>query len=433
MTFARNASQGLLYVAIVLGTMGAFLLSPPVEDKRAQELCVEQRMLSNGLGYLFNCDSYEFVRLANDPNGIFVDPGKMWQSRPAYIWLGAVAAVPFRILNHVIERVATSRLVGKDWYRSPINPYHAGYVLFNLGVLVAAGAVTVRILGNHPFRVEVLLILTVLMVNGITKGFFWTPHLQILNVFIPVFAVAVSARIQSLPSIRQAVYLGFVALLSGLASLTYGAFVLVPLAAIVATFWSEERQAVVTHIRRVVTALLLFVIPLLAWRLVVAAETGDFYMHEIVAYRQFVWMLDAASMGGREIADALQMNLSRFARTLPTALTFPVASLLLVKGAARWMGSPPFSRDERVLQRAVMAFYVPAMPFFALMGYYAPRLTWQLVPPLLIMLAIDLGRLLASAGAERKKVASRSLVVVSAAYVVFIVISDQTAYLDSVR
>lgn len=422
----------MLYSIIIASMMSAFLAAPPLDGRRAQELCVEQRMFVRGLGYLYNCDSYEFVRLAGDPGGLFLETGKLWQSRPAYVWIGAAAAVPFQLLNRLFERIATSRLFARDWYQSPINPYYAGFVFFNLVVLVVAAALFIRLSAARDSVAHAILPLSVLGMNGITKGFFWTPHLQILNVLIPVLAVAASSRILTLPAGKRREYLAAVGLLSGCASLIYGSFVLVPVAATVALLVADQRPTGFSGIGSAVAALMLFALPLVVWRVIVVAEAGDFYMHETVAYRQFVWIIDATRSGGGALASALLTNLSLFARTLLIALAIPVASVLVVKGLAQRV-APPSSRKDMILQRAVLSFYVAAVPFFALVGYYAPRLSWQLVPPLLLLLSIDIRRILSSISSARRKVAIRGLIAISAAYIILIVITDQTAYLGGLR
>jgi hypothetical protein len=80
----------------------AVLFSPKLPDSTAKRLCVEVRPAAVGT-YLQNCDSFTFEELAEHPSKLFDDSGKIWQSRPGFVFAGAICAVPFRIANMAFQ------------------------------------------------------------------------------------------------------------------------------------------------------------------------------------------------------------------------------------------------------------------------------------------------------------------------------------------
>jgi hypothetical protein len=54
-----------------------------------------------------------------------------------------------------------------------------------------------------------------------------------------------------------------------------------------------------------------------------------------------------------------------------------------------WAPGTPVSPKGRALAAAIGVTFTMTTLFFAAMGFYAPRLIWELVPPLLMLIAVD--------------------------------------------
>jgi hypothetical protein len=83
----------------------------------------------------------------------------------------------------------------------------------------------------------------------------------------------------------------------------------------------------------------------------------------------------------------------------------------------------------RELKVGLGSFITVAVPFFALMGYYTPRLSWELAPPILIIIAWTLNSLAKSMPPRQKRLANGALIALSISYTVGIVVLNQTYFL----
>ncbi|HEV3051638.1 MAG TPA: hypothetical protein VGX50_15135, partial [Longimicrobium sp.] len=179
--------------ALVVAAMLPFLASPHPGAKPAA--CVTPVNLGGRLHVTLNCDSHLFLLLAEDPRRMLTEEYRTWQSRPLYGALGWTLAMPFRAAG--LEQVGERRLPPTIW-ASPrggrpatrLLPWYGGFILLN--ALLLAGAVMLfrRLAGARSYRdAAILLPVPVLLANELTRAFFWTPHLQMFNVFVPVLSL----------------------------------------------------------------------------------------------------------------------------------------------------------------------------------------------------------------------------------------------------
>jgi len=403
------------------------LTSPRLPPTTLRELCLENKSVVGNLNYLKNCDSNAFLRIARRPSRLF-EEDSIWQSRPGYPILGTLGALPFRAVESIRARIAVSRLIGRDWYQPEYDTYYAGFILVNWLILTVAAVLFLLLVSGKPSSPVVLFPLTILVLNGVTKGFFWTPHTQIFNVLIPVAscAVAVSLLSKSQPLGRLLPIIGFCC---GLASLVNGAFVLVLLTTTVAlvSFLMRSRRQI--PILSLLLAWLGFVAPLIAWRQYVVWKTGSFYMHEISAYRQFVWILDSLHREESGFLVLLGANVRSFVETVGESIALIVVMLGVALALCRTLRVRATTTMTVELKCAVGSFLLVGVPFFALMGYYTPRLTWELAPPLLILLSECLNSLGRAVSDRNFRFLKMSLVVAAIGYATTTLMLDQTRFL----
>lgn len=373
--------------------VGSLLFSPPMPAGYREDLATSLRLSGTPrLHVTINCDSWEFLRLAQQPSRL-LERGSLYQSRPGYAVIGFGMAVPFRLLglDHRLESG-----------RSPdFAPEYAGYILFN-GILLLATLYLFVVLCGRSSLFALALPLVLLSCNEVTKAFFWTPHMQIFNLFMPIASVAINRwLLTSRPEPSWRSLLGMSALL-GVCLLVYGAFIVCMGSALVCLVWgrrnaSENRRVPGSALLKAAVCGVVFLLPILGWAAFVKWQAGDFYSHEIVAYRQFIWIIQALREGPAAFLDQLTRFSGLFSTVVVKAAWLPLLATGLVMGVSAARRVPAVAEEKvRHTTAAVLFYEWVAVPFYALMGFYATRLAWALVPPLLLILTVQTQRLLES-------------------------------------
>ncbi|HEU4881447.1 MAG TPA: hypothetical protein VFT45_04350 [Longimicrobium sp.] len=417
----RALRETLLVAALVAAATLPFLASPH-PGRRAAAYCLNPVNLGGRLHVDLNCDSHVFLVLAEDPRRVLTPGSGAWQSRPLYAALGWALAMPYRAAG--LEAVGArlpSRAYAPGRGGAPpgrLLPWYAGFITLNALLLAASLMLFRRMVGARSYRdPAIVLPVAVLLANEVTRAFFWTPHLQLFNVFVPVLSLWLFCRLQPrLGTLGMARAAGMGAAL-GVCALAYGAFA-VP-AAGAALLLLAGGPPLGRRVARAAALLAAFALPLLAWTAYVVWRTGSFHAPEVARYRQFVWMADAAARGPGAFAGELAANLGEYVGMVGRAAAFPalmVASLALamhVRGGIRAAGE-----HERRVGVAVAVYLLASLPFFGLMGFYATRLAWTVVPALLAVMALETAALRDRMG-TRRWMATAAAVVLALAHTAF--------------
>jgi hypothetical protein len=405
----------LAFAFLLLGLMTAFLFSPRLAPELEKQFCVKiHDVWERRIHWIVNCDSGEFLYLARHPLAVLTLDHRLWQSRPIYPLIGFVLALPIRVL------------LGPFGGESTVVPEYAAFVLLNAMLLMASVALVRRLLrADSPLDAWMIFPVTMLLVNELTKPFFWTPHLQIFNIAVPIGSIALYAWLRprrARLSGRQFAGLG---LLLGIASLAYGAVIVTAIGAFFCALLGDASArtpiAMGTRLRDAGVLLVSFVAPIVAWFLVVVARVGSFFSRETADYRQFVWMLDAAREG--VFVPRLLQHLETFLDRSLSVTLFPGIALviaMLIRGGSG--ATHPQDGAERDLRCGVLLYLTAAVLFFAPMGYYASRNLWSLVPPLVLLLGLELRALVSATSGRRRTLLSAALVTISGVYVVYWVV-----------
>jgi hypothetical protein len=262
--------------------------------------------------------------------------------------------------------------------------------------------------------------LALLLLNEISKPFFWTPHLQIFNIFVPVLSLYLFRSIQERGTSLTWGHASGIGLLLGIASLAYGAFVVTAVGTFFSLLAGQRFPASVKEsfprLARGVLVLGCFVAPLAAWVLFVIWWNGSFYSFETACYRQFVWLVDVASEGGSALWLTLHRNVKRYLHTLVIVVALPVLLLAVVTAIGYILGlARKQFRVDRDTGLSILWYGLASIPFYALMGYYATRLSWTIVPALLVVLGTMLQQLRLGSGKFRAAL-EIGMVVLAACY-----------------
>jgi hypothetical protein len=333
-------------------------------------------VLSEHLGYIENIDSPRFVNLAREPWHL-LDRREERQSRPLYI---VTASLLRACLAPLFPEHPKGVLL--------LDPAYAAFVVANFVVLWMAMLAFQGLFPDPAWPFGVFTTSVLLVANDVVKLFFWTPHTQMFNVLAPVVAMLSCRWLLSHPAIRASRLL-ILGLGLGALTLFYGSFLVLLPATLAALAIARARATL--PLPNVLTQLgglsIGFVIAPLAWILTVIALAGEFYSDEIGRFSQFVWILRAWRAGILEKVSLWAML--QFVRASAQALAFPLALAGTIAFVARSVGIRPLEvvREHGPTLTAAAITFTAELAFFALLGAYNPRLSWNLVPPVLAVAA----------------------------------------------
>jgi hypothetical protein len=131
-------------------------------------------------------------------------------------------------------------------------------------------------------------------------------------------------------------------------------------------------------------------------------------------------VIDCVRSGAAAFQATMATNaLSFFSATAPI-LAVPMSLAIAVRLArVLWMRDEP-SAPPRILLHACVLTWIVTFIFLASAGFYTPRLSWLLVPPLLMLIAVDGGALWRAAGSRRAWAVSVALAAICTGYVLIL-------------
>lgn len=370
-------SLGAVLVALL--ALPIPLIAPPPEPDIY--LCGEFRPVIGDHGFVKNCDSVAFWRLAEHPD-IILREGHPRQSRPLFIGLGAVTravASPFAVL------------VGFD---GPTSAAQVGYLGLNIALLAAAiGLVGWLLRAVHTPWPIMAALFAVLVANNIIKAFIWTAHTQIFNLLLPVALVAIVTRTVGAGFPQRRRFL--IALGLGTLVLAYGSFLAgLPLLLISGEISRRRSGNPMTRevVLREAGLSAVFVAPTVLWVGFITLHAGSFYSLETSRYRQFVWVFDAAESGLGELVSQSVTFTGDYRDTLFSGEIAPflvLTAIALISFLLRRRAGVTPSPAEADLQLAALLTAATLALFLWPLGFYAQRISFSIVPALLIFMAVE--------------------------------------------
>jgi len=263
---------------------------------------------------------------------------------------------------------------------------YVGYVFLNFTVLLLAlyfFEKIVRILTDGNISYTTILILSVFIVsNFMTKAFFWTAHQQMFAFLIPLLCIYISIKWLKVMSTKN-LYLYF--LMLGFGMLMYGSFLILFVSALLYLCYIlyDDKKLMSYHtFGFLFMSCMLFLLPIALWILFLKYNDVVYYSHEVVQYRQFVWIIDTLAISMKAFLSALYLNVMEFFITFSKLYLF--VALFCSAVIVRKIKAQPafiFDRNTKLILLQLGCFAV----FFMLLGYYAERLTFALMPILLCL------------------------------------------------
>jgi hypothetical protein len=295
----------------------------------------------------------------------FFDGQSVYQDRP----LHALLAWCLGSFLKLIGFPNTSRLVEGNSGQTTLyeSAFYLSYIFLNFLILLLAVVIAVRYLKQSEFGVSsklplnvIFLIVLIVATNELTKSFFWTPHSQMFNVLLPILALLLLANRKQVDKFRV-----FFGIACGLVLLMF----FYPLFGILFSILAFSGYSVFR--RRIILILLPLTVFLLYPR-TLEYFGGSYTNHNILKFRQFVWVADSFREG--EFNERIITNIELLIATIPLipSVLLLIAAILIVYIETK-LGRKSLVVNLESL--AYLLFFALYLFMLFLMGYYSRRLT----------------------------------------------------------
>ncbi len=384
----------LIYAALTVFLCFLFLLAP----RPNEEYCGKFIEVGNIGFFPLNCDSYDYIDTAKSPVKL-LDEKSIRQTRPLYVVLASAVGYT---LSPVFSVIPLKNIAAQDELLA--DSFYWGFMLLNFVILVLSLLLFDRIadiLTDGKFPQFIKYILAVFLVsNVVIKTSVWSAHQQMLTILSPLLCVFLCLKIVLADELKLKNIFP-IALLGGILLLTYGNFLVMLPAIMLAIFIQLYRSGKFSFKNAAklwIPAALIFVAPAALWSAILITVNGKVYSHEVAAYRQFVWIFDKLLISPTAFYEQLvSFTALYWTSVYRTVFAFLVAIVLLK--TYNFFFQPKDSQTEVSANRSSMAGIIAIIlmlyaVFFWLMGYYGERLTFTLVPVVLCLIVLELNVLL---------------------------------------
>ena len=175
----------------------------------------------------------------------------------------------------------------------------------------------------------------------------------------------------------------FLSFLLGLGMLIYGNF-LICFSVIFLSYlhisFVEKKNYSVQEIAFTLLYLIIFVFPTLFWILILKLNGITYYNHELVVYKQLIWIIETLNQSMSVFLQTAETNISLFFQTINSLYAF---ILFLIITISIWIFkntcSKLLTKETKILLLNLFCFAL----FFIILGFYDQRLTFTLMPILL--------------------------------------------------
>jgi hypothetical protein len=391
-----------LYVTLIVVAAGLYLFAPTAGGN--DWLCGRTVRLGQRLSFPFNCDSPTFINLAIEPSHL-LDRDSMRQDRPVYVISAAILSrlllasgawrlVPAHLCQNIVAQDA-----GSDTRR--IQQYLCGYLAYILmnGVLLLATLLLFHWLVAEEWSANPIVIgfSAFLLTNDLVKTFFWTPHLQLFNLTVPLASVAIFQHTYRRSSLGI-LWTGGIGLAVGSLSLTYGSFAICASTAAAAMAlrigWRRD-ISLGGFVMSGGALIIAFALPTLIWMETCKLVSGNYYNRELIEYHEFVWIIESARQGSAQLVASLTANLYTFLKALLPVVPFPILLFAGVFDLGLLVRAPVLlilsERSDAFI--AIVVTILGCFVFFYFTGFYQERLAQNVVIPILLgaaILAVDI-------------------------------------------
>jgi hypothetical protein len=331
-----------------------------------------------GVRYAFNADSALFARLVVQfPQGFWnSEQGKVRILRPLYPALGRCVYLPLMPLAHLIpeswaarvQKLKTQTNHPEIWAGVDERSLLVGWaalIAVNFAVCWSSAALTLHALARILPGPQAFCLALLVLFHFDAVDFILVPHSEVFNLLVPAVTLdALTRGMGRTEPARATVFL--------LGVLQLGKALVFPV-----VNWLRGRRPL-----EILLLLVLFALPGAVYAAVLTAAGLPLYNHEIVVYRQGVWMLDYIRENrAGEIPWRWARGLVRHVANLALGFAVPfLASALLLLRKARQTAPAPW------LLSPLLTYGLCCVAFWVLLGFDPPRMSIVHFPWVLVAL-----------------------------------------------
>ena len=182
-----------LYFLLMVYLM-ALLVGPRQPDDLERKRCEVNVYLKKPFGVTMDCDAPDFLKGASDLKKL-LHPKAVRQSRPGFIFLSSCVSDIVRPLTDIFvkEINPTSPITGsQDFQKTAMQDMPApflSYAILNFLFLCFAFVLAKQVVTSGNIAFSAACALLTLPFNDVIKVFFYSPHTQIFNIFLPVLLI----------------------------------------------------------------------------------------------------------------------------------------------------------------------------------------------------------------------------------------------------
>ncbi len=369
--FLKENFNWLLLASGFLFLPFLFLLSPA--PRESDQICGEFLTIANTFGFTVNCDAGGMVELAKNPGLVFTDKFLL-QSRPGIIPVGIVFALPF---VPFVKLGILPVYLGNTYLNFA---FYAGFVLFNFTLLFTSLFIFTKLAKGFKFSRTLLIAgMFALPTSFLIKTFVFTAHMQMLNIFTPISAIALLYYFLKTKSFNIKLFL-LLSFVVGIALLLYPSLILVLAGVFIAYIVKviKPKGISVKTLLPLAVSGFFTLFPTFAWANFVKLLTGSFYNHAAEAYNQFTWVLDGFKGGIVSGITNLYNGFQNFIGQFSLEMNISLALLLLLLGLLIFLNK----KERKILFKRVLPYLLLMLifaTFFFLLGDYWERLTYNIL------------------------------------------------------
>lgn len=391
-----------------------FLFSPkPFQNQN----CGSYVTLNSFSGFIIDADSHQYLMLSANPSSLLSKENTARrQNRPIYIYVTNLLAQPIKFIfegfiqTSLADKIGIKGFLSSDkiikkltWNNVPdkekvndylknedfivgIVPYYISYVLLNFILLFFSVFLFKKLLNKFSISPTIIYWLSFIIVsNSIVKSFIWSAHEQMFLFLTPILIIFVIYTFLFEKYKRNFYTTTF---LFGLSALAYGSFVLYLPVLILSLFYLDKNlRNIYTQKLNYKIHTVLFLLPTFSWIFICKYFSGNYYNHEVERYRELVWIIDSIKIDFITLFKNSIINILTFLFiSIRAVLPFLIIWLLLNKKIK--IAKIKFDNQNIIALLYIALFTFTG--FFAVLGYYAYRLSFSISVLILILISLQL-------------------------------------------
>lgn len=385
-----------LLFCLLLVYLIALLVGPRQPDDIERKRCQINIYLKKPFGVTIDCDAPDFLETASDLKKL-LHPEAVRQSRPGFIFLAKYVSDIVRPLTNVLVKQInpvspTTRT--QEFQQKGLTEFPApflSYAILNFIFLCMAFVLAKQVVTTGQIAFAAASCLLLLAFNDVIKVFFYSPHTQIFNIFLPVLLVWTSHKIYN-ENFFEKPQMYLLMVLSGYGLACYGTFLLLPIVAVATEvirrkLENNKLSLTMNDIKRVTGFAILFCAPMLLWSAYVISINGKIFFYEAEVCGQFSWIKTIYSERG--IIALFTQWVTNFYTALSYGFKFIPITLILGAVSLGFLKKYKLSISLKLCKLAILCGCISFLytVFFAFQGYFSSRLSVVIFVPVWIWIA----------------------------------------------